>query len=175
MGVKTICRQPTETKTELTFTSSLHSSAHKGRPVWENTLPITHLYKQCMWMRIAVLYGNWIQGWSKFKRTKVPFFALNCFVLYIQIQNNTNWANRPGISSLHLTHPKHIRTWSSGQPSYSARGAVRGSVPCSRAHQSWYWTQFLPARDSNPQTLGYKPDSLTTRPRLLLYMMSFVL
>ncbi len=41
-------------------------------------------------------------------------------------------------SSLHLTHPKRIRTWSSGQPSYGARGAVRGSVPCSRALQSWY-------------------------------------
>ncbi len=72
--------------------------------------------------------------------------------------------------SLHLTHPKRIRTWSSGQPSYSARGAVRGSVPCSRALQSWYWTQFLPARDSNPRTVGYQPDSLTIRPRLPLKM-----
>ncbi len=50
--------------------------------------------------------------------------------------------------SLHLTHPKRIRTWSSGQPLYGARGAVRGSVPCSRALQS----QFLPARDSNLRT-----------------------
>ncbi len=41
------------------------------------------------------------------------------------------------IRSLYLTHPKRIRTWSSGQPSYGARGAVRGSVPCSRALQSW--------------------------------------
>ncbi len=37
-------------------------------------------------------------------------------------------------SSLHLTHPKCIRTRSSGQPCYGARGAVRGSVPCSRLH-----------------------------------------
>ncbi len=72
-------------------------------------------------------------------------------------------------SSLHLTHPKRRRTRSSGQPCYGARGAVRGSVPCSRALQSWYWTQFLPARDSNLQTLGYKPDSLTIRPRLPLH------
>ncbi len=64
--------------------------------------------------------------------------------------------------SLHLTHPKRIRTWSSGQPLYSARGAVRGSVPCSKALQS----QFLPARDLNLQTSGYRPDSLTIRPRL---------
>ncbi len=41
-------------------------------------------------------------------------------------------------SSLHLTHPKRIRTRSSGQPCYGARGAVRGSVTCSRALQSWY-------------------------------------
>ncbi len=64
--------------------------------------------------------------------------------------------------SLHLTHPKRICTWSSGQPLYGARGAVRGSVPCSRALQS----QFLPARDSNLQTSGYRSDSLTIRPRL---------
>ncbi len=68
------------------------------------------------------------------------------------------------LGSLHLTHPKRIRTWSSGQPLYGARGAVRGSVPCSRALQS----QFLPARDLNLQTSGYRPDSLTIRPRLPL-------
>ncbi len=66
--------------------------------------------------------------------------------------------------SLHLTHPKRIHTWSSGQPLYRARGAARGSVPCSRALQS----QFLPARDSNLRTSGYRPDSLTIRPRLPL-------
>ncbi len=67
-------------------------------------------------------------------------------------------------SSLHLTHPKCIRTWSSGQPLYGARGAVRGSVPCSGVLQS----QVLPARDSNLRTSGYRPDSLTIRPRLPL-------
>ncbi len=41
-------------------------------------------------------------------------------------------------SYLHLTHPKCIRTHSSGQPCYGTRGAVGGSVPCSRAAQSWY-------------------------------------
>ncbi len=80
--------------------------------------------------------------------------------------------------SLHLTHPKCIHTHSSGQPCYGARGAVGGSVPCSRAPQSGYWRwrecwlvtspnlEFLPGRDSNPQTLGYKLDSLTIRPWL---------
>ncbi len=38
-------------------------------------------------------------------------------------------------------NPSEAHTWSSGQPLYGARGAVRGSVPCSRALQS----QFLPA------------------------------
>ncbi len=70
----------------------------------------------------------------------------------------------------HLTHPKRIRTWSSGQPLYGARGAVRGSVPCSRALQS----QFLPARDLNLQTSGYRPDSLTIRPRLPLLSFHFL-
>ncbi len=60
--------------------------------------------------------------------------------------------------SLHLTHPKRIHTW--GQPLYGAWGAV----PCSRALQS----QYLPARDSNLRTSGYRSDSLTIRPRLPL-------
>ncbi len=61
-----------------------------------------------------------------------------------------------------------------------ARGAVGGSVPCSRAPQLWYWgwrerCTFTPPtynpcryRDSNPQPLGYESDSLTIRPRLPL-------
>ncbi len=54
-----------------------------------------------------------------------------------------------------------------------ARGAVGGSVPCSR---HWGWRerctftpshlQSLPARDSNSQPLDYESDSLTIRPRL---------
>ncbi len=80
--------------------------------------------------------------------------------------------------SLHLTHPKWTHTRSSGQPCYSARGAVGGSVPCSRTPQSWYWRRrehwlFTPptnnpcqTRDSNPQPLDYESNSLTIRPRL---------
>ncbi len=81
--------------------------------------------------------------------------------------------------SLHLTHPKWTHTRSSGQPCYSAWGAVGGSVPCSRTPQSWYWgwrarCTFTPSAynpwtgDSNPQPLDYKSDSLTIRPRLPL-------
>ncbi len=57
-----------------------------------------------------------------------------------------------------------------------ARGAVGGSVPCSRAPQSWYWgwrerctpPTYNSCRtwDSNSQPLGYESNSLTIRPRL---------
>ncbi len=89
-----------------------------------------------------------------------------------------------GICPLHLTHPSaHSQQWthtrSSGQPCCGARGAVGGSVPCSRVSpQSWYWRWrehllFIPPTDnpcrtweSNLQPLGYKSNSLTIRPRL---------
>ncbi len=91
-----------------------------------------------------------------------------------------------GICPLHLTHPSaHSQQWthtrSSGQPYCGARGAVGGSVPCSRVSpQSWYWRWrehllFTPPTDnpcrtweSNLQPLGYKSNSLTIRPRLPL-------
>ncbi len=58
--------------------------------------------------------------------------------------------------SLHLTHPKWTHTRSSGQPCYSARGAVGGSVPCSRTPQSWYWRWILP-----PPTIPAGPEIRT--------------
>ncbi len=59
--------------------------------------------------------------------------------------------------SLHLTHPKWTHTWSSGQPCYSAREAVGGSVPCSRTPQSWYWRRILP-----PPTIPAGPETNVT-------------
>ncbi len=94
-----------------------------------------------------------------------------------------------GICPLHLTHPSaHSQQWthtrSSGQPYCGARGAVGGSVPCSRVSpQSWYWRWrehllFTPPTDnpcrtweSNLQPLGYKSNSLTIRPRLPLSLL----
>ncbi len=58
--------------------------------------------------------------------------------------------------SLHLTHPKWTHTRSSGQPCYSARGAVGGSVSCSRTPQSWYWRRILP-----PPTIPAGPEIRT--------------
>ncbi len=89
-----------------------------------------------------------------------------------------------GICPLHLTLPsahsqQWTHTWSSGQPYCGARGAVGRSVPCSRVSpQSWYWRWrehllFTPPTnnpcrtwESNRQPLGYKSNSLTSRPRL---------
>ncbi len=66
------------------------------------------------------------------------------------------------------THPEQ---WASHV--YSARGAVGGSVPCSRTPQSWVLKEDTPPTnnpcrtwDSNPQPLDYESDSLTIRPRL---------
>ncbi len=71
----------------------------------------------------------------------------------------------------------HLEQWAA--PYFGARGAVGGSVPCSRVSpQSWYWRWrehllFTPPTDnpcrtweSNRQPLGYKSNSLTIRPRL---------
>ncbi len=74
----------------------------------------------------------------------------------------------------------HSHTRSSGQPFLccGARGAVGGSVPCSRTPQLWYWGwrerwTFTPPThnsyrtwDSAPQPSAYKSNSLTIRPRL---------
>ncbi len=88
-----------------------------------------------------------------------------------------------GICALHLTHPKCTHTpWTHLEQRaaiYAAapRGAVGGSVPCSRAPQSGYWRwreccTFTPPTynscrtwDSNQQPFTYESDSLTIRPR----------
>ncbi len=89
---------------------------------------------------------------------------------------NPSKCTHRAVSSEH-THCEHAPR-AVGSHCSSARGAVGGSVPCSRAPQSWYWgwreccsftiPTFSPCRtwDSNPQPLDYKSDSLTIRPRL---------
>ncbi len=96
-----------------------------------------------------------------------------------------------GICALQLTHPKcaHTQQWTHTHREHTpgavgshlccgARGAVGGSVPCSRAPQSWYWgwrerciftpPTYNPCRtwDLNSQPLDYESDSLTIRSRL---------
>ncbi len=77
------------------------------------------------------------------------------------------------------THSEHTPGAVGSHLCYSARGAVGGSVPCSRVSpQSWYWRRrecctFTPPTynscrtwDSNSQPLDYESDSLTIRPQL---------
>ncbi len=89
---------------------------------------------------------------------------------------NPSKCTHTAVSSEH-THCGHA-PGAVGSHCSSARGAIGGSVPCSRAPQSWYWRwreccsftvpTFNPCRtwDLNPQPLDYKSDSLTNRPRL---------
>ncbi len=87
------------------------------------------------------------------------------------------WWTVLGIRALHLTHRRwtHTQQCTHTHREHTPGAAVWGSVPCSRAPQSWYWErctftpphlQFLLARDSNPQPLAYESDSLTIKPRL---------
>ncbi len=76
------------------------------------------------------------------------------------------------------THCEHIPGAVGSHLYCGARGAVGGSVPCSRAPQSWYWRwrercTFTPPTgnscqtwDSNPWALGYRSNYLYIRPRL---------
>ncbi len=64
---------------------------------------------------------------------------LDFFIYYLShTQLHREYLTSSEMYSLHLTHPKCTHTRSSGQPCYSARGAVGGLVPCSRTPQSWY-------------------------------------
>ncbi len=45
----------------------------------EKTLPITHLYKQCMWMRIAVLYGELNPRLIQIQKNKSSFLCTKLF------------------------------------------------------------------------------------------------
>ncbi len=78
-------------------------------------------------------------AWTRWTEVKMfNYFYLSHTQLYREYITSSE------MYSLHLTHPKWTHTRSSGQPCYSARGAVGGSVPCSRTPQSWYWRRILP-------------------------------
>ncbi len=67
------------------------------------------------------------------------------FVTYTIIQSITS----SEMCSLHLTHPRAHTLGPVGSQHSGARGAVGGSVPCSRVSpQSWNSSR---SRDSNPQ------------------------
>ncbi len=94
---------------------------------------------------------------------------------------NPSKCTHTAVSSEHThthTHCEHT-PGAVGSQCCGARGAVGGSVPCSRVSpQLWYWgwrerCTFTPPTynrcrtwDSNPQPSGYKSDSQTIRPLL---------
>ncbi len=83
-------------------------------------------------------------GWTQIK-----------IIFICHIHNYIGWVKCREYISL-LVHSKWTHTWSSGQPCYSARGAVGGSVPCSSTPQSWYWRRILP-----PPTIPVGPEIQT--------------
>ncbi len=66
--------------------------------------------------------------------------------------------------SLHLTHPS-AHTLAVGSRHCGARGAVGGSLPCSRVSLQ-LWT--MPELRFEPTTSDYQSNALSTRPRLPL-------
>ncbi len=101
-------------------------------------------------------------------------FFVVCFLIFnFEVTCAQVWWPILGICALHLTHPSaHTHCEHTpgavGSQCCGARGAVGGSVSCSRVSpQSWYWRwrecwTFTPptdnscrTRDSNPQSAGF--------------------
>ncbi len=107
-----------------------------------------HVTNLNYWFKRIHLADAFIQ--SDLQMLLLLFFYLSHTQLYREYITSSE------MYSLHLTHPKWTRTRSSGQPCYSARGAVGGSVPCSRTPQSWYWRRIL-----SPPTIPAGPEIRT--------------
>ncbi len=118
-------------------------------------------------VKIKVRFLHFFHGFSeaKWHTTKYgdPYSEFVLCIWPIQSVHTQQWTH---------THREHTP----GAAIYAV--AVGGSVPCSRAPQSWYWgwrecCTFPPptynpcrTRDSNSQPFDYESDSLTIRPRL---------
>ena len=84
------------------------------------------------------------------------------------------------ISALHLTHPKctHTEQWThthtvNTHPEQwaailccGARGAVGGSMPCSRAPKSWYWRWRENCTCTPPTHNSCRPETRTHNPSI---------
>ncbi len=125
---------------------------------------------------VITFKGKHNQCESKF----IPGLLSESDVTYSQV-----WWPILRICALHLpiqsahTHSTHKHTGALGSHlCCGARGAVGGSVPCSRAPRRGIeggesavnsvppHLQFLPTQDSNSQPFDYESDSLTIRPWL---------
>ncbi len=114
------------------------------------TFVLVHL-KKYIYMWCIVKYGTHSQNWcSAFNPSKCTHTAVS--------SEHTHCEHTPRAVGSHCSSP----------------GSNWGSVPCSRAPQSWYWRwgechshphlQPCQTWDSNPQPLDCKSDSLTIRP-----------
>ncbi len=96
-----------------------------------------------------------------------PFIRFVFFICHTIIQSITS----SEMCSLHLTHPSAHTLEPVGSWRCGTRGAVGGSVPCSRVSpQSW---TILTEPRFEPTTSGYKSNALFIRPRLPRFM-SFI-
>ncbi len=105
------------------------------------------------WLTSYPVHCDWPNTSSVWRKRYAPYHN-EVKVTYGQV-----WWPILGIRALHLTHPKcthtavntHTQQWTHTHSSEhtpgavgshlccGARGADGGSVPCSRAPQSWYW------------------------------------
>ncbi len=106
--------------------------------------------------------GDWDECWSKRRMTSPPNWCNSSFKggrcpgcckrCESDVTYGQEWWPILGICALHLSHPKctHTQQWTHTHREHTpgavgshlccgAQGAVGGSVPCSRAPQSWYW------------------------------------
>ncbi len=100
--------------------------------------------------------GDWDECWSKRRMTFPPNWCNSgfkggrcpgcCKRCESDVTYGQEWWPILGICALHLSHPKCTHTHREHTPGAvgshlccGTRGAVGGSVPCSRAPQSWYW------------------------------------
>ncbi len=76
--------------------------------------------------------------------------------------------------TLHLSHPSAHTLGAVGSRHCCARGAVGGSVPCSRVSPQ-SWTIPAGAKIQTPTTSNYKSNALSTRPRLSFSVFFFLI
>ncbi len=115
----------------------------------------------------------WKWKWRDIRPSMVTHTRNLCSAFTIQSAHTQQWTH---------THHEHTPGAVGSHLCCGARGAVGGSVPCSRAPQLWYWGRrecctFTPPTyhycrtwDSNSQPLDYESNSLTIRPRLPLFV-----
>ncbi len=81
---------------------------------------------------------------------------------------NSCSAFNPKCTHMQWTHTPWTHTWSSGKPfMLQRRGAVGGSVPCSRAPQSWYWGWRERCTFTSPHLQSLPDGDLNLRNKLI--------